>query len=76
MSVCPAKTQISLGIHRDVIVVAVRLMDAHADLSLSWVHTHFVGFVMLRLKYLAYQVLSLFMIETGINSTPYTFECL
>ena len=25
--------------------------DAQADLSLHWVHTHFVGFVMLGLKY-------------------------
>ena len=25
--------------------------DAQADLSLRWVHTHFVGFVMSRLKY-------------------------
>ena len=45
MSVHPAKTQISLGIsdqpgHPDV----------QADLSLHWAHTHFVGFVMSRLK--------------------------
>ena len=25
--------------------------DAQADLSLRWAHTHFIGFVMLRLKY-------------------------
>ena len=27
----------------------VRLADSQADLSLRWAHTHFVGFVMLRL---------------------------
>ena len=37
MSVCPAKTQISLA-------------DAQADLSLRWAHTHFVDFVMSRLR--------------------------
>ena len=35
-SVLPAKTQISLGLRQ----------DAQADLSLHWVHSHFVGFVM------------------------------
>ena len=38
MSMCPAKTQISLGIRRVF------------DLSLRWAHSHFVGFVMSRFK--------------------------
>ena len=66
VSVRPAKTQISLGIHPGWSVFAVRMkkrwvlsyplsaqwrhwsdwVDAQADLSLRWVHTHFVGFVM------------------------------
>ena len=41
MTVRPAKTQISLGI----------LADSQADLSLRWVHSHFVGFVMSRFIY-------------------------
>ena len=31
--------------------------DALADLSLRWAHSHFVGFIMLRLKYRIYLVL-------------------
>ena len=31
-------------------------VDAQADLSLRWVHTHFVGFVMSRLIYDKYRV--------------------
>ena len=27
-----------------------KAFDAQADLSLRWAHTHFVGFVMMRLK--------------------------
>ena len=38
MTVCPAKTQFNLGI------------NAQADLSLRWAHSHFVGFVMRWLK--------------------------
>ena len=48
--VCPAKTQISLGIRPVRWVFAVRMMP-----SLIWVFTghtcHFVGFVMRRIKY-------------------------
>ena len=51
ISVCPAKTQISLGYP---LSPQRRLwsdwVDAQADLSLRWTHTHFVGFVMRRLK--------------------------
>ena len=43
MSVRPAKTQISLGIHP---VLSESMLP---DLSLRWAHTHFVGFVMSRL---------------------------
>ena len=76
MTVRPAKTQISLGIHpvwSDPSLIRVfaartkkhwvlsyplsaqrRLWsdwtDAQSDLSLRWAHTHFVGFVMRRLK--------------------------
>ena len=32
----------------------IRLADAQADLSLRWVHTHFVGFVMTWLIYMSY----------------------
>ena len=39
VAVCPAKTQISLGIHP----------DAQSDLSLCWAHSYFVGLVMSRL---------------------------
>ena len=68
MSVHPAKTQISLGIHpvwsesslcAQWVAKDPRFlhadnkdsdqtgrMDAQADLSLRWAHTHFVGFVM------------------------------
>ena len=65
VSVRPAKTHISLGIRpvlSDSSLSAWRLatiwghsedwsdwVDAQADLSLCWVHTHFVGFVMSRL---------------------------
>ena len=68
--VCPAETQISLGIHPVWSVFTVRMKkvwvlsyplsaqqrlwsdwaDAQADLSLCWVHSHFVGFVMRWLK--------------------------
>ena len=40
VTVWPAKIQISLGIMQTAV-------DAQADLSLCWAHTHFVGFVML-----------------------------
>ena len=76
MSVCPAKTQISLGICPVWSVFAVPLMgsygpklsscgqrrlwsdwvDAQADLSLRWAHSHFVGFVMSRLNSCALRV--------------------
>ena len=69
--VCPAKTQISLGIRPVWSVFPVRMRkpwvlsypvspqwriwsdwaDAQADLSLCWAHSHFVGFVMRRLKF-------------------------
>ena len=51
MTVCRTKTQISLGIGP----VWSDWADAQADLSLCWAHSHFVGFVMSRLKFLAYQ---------------------
>ena len=71
MSVCPAKTQISLGIcpvWSEFLLWAQWVakdpsflhadsddwsdwVDAQADLSLRWVHSHCVGFVMLRLKF-------------------------
>ena len=48
ISVRPVKTQISLGIRP--LSAQRRLwsvwVDAQADLSLRWAHTHFVGFVM------------------------------
>ena len=67
MTVCPAKTKISLGIRlvwSGSLLSAWRKLeslathwahtedwsdwaDAQADLSLRWVHTHFVGFVVL-----------------------------
>ena len=63
----PAKTQISLGIRpvwseaslsawRSYPLSAQRRLwpdwaDAQADLSLRWAHSHFVGFVMRRLKW-------------------------
>ena len=31
--------------------------DAQADLSLCWAHTHFVGFVMMRLKWWIYVIM-------------------
>ena len=51
VSVCLAKTQISLGI-RPVWSESSLCAQwvAKADLSLHWVHTHFVDFVMSRLK--------------------------
>ena len=57
MSVCPAKTQISLGIRQvwsesslctQWVPKDPRFLQA--DLSLGWAHTHFVGFVMLWFK--------------------------
>ena len=62
VSLGPAKTQISLGIHPDRLEsslcaqwVAKDLSFLHADpqahLSPCWAHSHFVGFVMSRLKY-------------------------
>ena len=62
MSVRPAKTQISLSDQSSLCAQWVakdpRFLyadsedwaDAQADLSLRWVHTHFAGFVMSRLK--------------------------
>ena len=70
MSLRPAKTQISLGIHpvwsesslsawRKLRSLATHWAhiedwsdwaDAQADLSLSWAHTHFVGFIVSWLK--------------------------
>ena len=58
----PAKTQISLGIRmKKAWVLSYPLsahrrlwsdwVDAQADLSLRWAHSHFVGFVMSPLKY-------------------------
>ena len=56
----PAKTQISLGICPVWSVFVVRMnkawvlsyrVDAQADLSLLWAHSHFVGFVMRRLNF-------------------------
>ena len=75
MTVCPAKTQISLGIHpsdqslccphKKALVLSYLLsaqrrlwsdwVDAQAGLSLHWVHIHFVGFVMRRLKWDLYK---------------------
>ena len=62
MSMCPAKTQISQGIRPVWSVFTVHSLGSYgpkvsscrqrrhwsdwADLSLRWVHTHFVGFVM------------------------------
>ena len=55
MSVRPAKTQISLGIRAakdpSFLHADSEGSDAKADLGLRWAHTHFVGFVMSRLKY-------------------------
>ena len=63
MSVRPPKTKISLGIRCAQWVAKDQSFlhmdsedwsdwaDAQADLSLRWAHTHFAGFVMLRLKY-------------------------
>ena len=71
LTVCRAKTQISLGIRPVWSVFAVHLkkhwvlsyplsaqqrlwsdwVDAQADLSLRWAHSHFVGFVVRRLMY-------------------------
>ena len=71
VSVRPAKTQISLGIHpvwsesslcaqwvaKDPSFLHADgedwsdWADAQTDLSLRWAHTHFVGFVMSRLKW-------------------------
>ena len=62
VTVRPAKTQISLGIRRAEWVAKDPSFlhadsenwsdwaDAQADLSLRWAHSHFVGFVMSRLK--------------------------
>ena len=61
VTVCPAKTQISLGIRmKKAWVLSYPLsaqrrlwsdwVDAQADLSLCWVHSHFVCFVMSQLK--------------------------
>ena len=71
MTVCPVKTQISLGIRpvwsesKKALVLSYpfsgqqRLWsdwaDAQADLSLRWAQSHFVGFVMRRLKCLGLQ---------------------
>ena len=53
--VCPAKTQISLGFLSYPLSTQRRLLsdwvDARADLSLCWAHSHFVGFVMRRLNF-------------------------
>ena len=60
MSVRPAKTQISLGIRpvcsesslcAQWVDKDLSFLHAQADLNLRWAHTHFVGFVMSRLKY-------------------------
>ena len=58
MTVRPAKTQISLGIRpvwseSSLFAQWCLHVDSEdqADLSLRWAHTHFVGFVMLRLIY-------------------------
>ena len=62
VTVRPAKTQISLGIHRvwseswlsawrNPGSLATKWADAQADLSLSLAYNHFVGFVMSRLIY-------------------------
>ena len=41
-------------------------VDAQADLSLRWAHTHFVGFVMSRLKYFLFKV----NIKSIVNQLP------
>ena len=49
MSVHLAKIQISLGINKSVHPAKTRISLGGSDLSLCWVHTRFVGFVMSRL---------------------------
>ena len=53
MTVCPAKTQISLGIREDSDQTG---WDAQADLSLRWAHSHFVGFGMRGLEFVFYSL--------------------
>ena len=66
MTVRPAKTQISLGYP----LSAQRRLwsdwaDAQADLSRRWAHTHFIGFVVSRLKYYYYYLV--FTIQLPYN---------
>ena len=49
-------------------------MDAQADLSLLWVHSHFVGFVMLRLKLFDAEFVAIS--ELGLSSEPYNLVIL
>ena len=58
VAVCPAKTQISLGICRVWSVFA----DAQDDLSLRWAHTHFVSFVMQQLSFVC-PIFTTFMVN-------------
>ena len=82
MSVRPAKTQITLGIHPVWSESSLCTQwvakdpsffhadsedwsdwdDAQADLSLRWVHTHFVGFVMMWLICLYLYIMLLFYV--------------
>ena len=84
----PAKTQISLGIHkiwsesslsawRNLGSLATHWADAQADLSLRWAHTHFVGFVTRRLKVMFAVLKQWWLIgpSRGLNSY-YVYEPL
>ena len=94
MSVCSAKTQISLDIrpvwsesslcaqwvakgprflHADSEDYDQTGRDAQADLSLRWAHTHFVGFVMSRLKLVS--TLRSTMGDIMILSNPVKWRC-
>ena len=42
-------------------------VDAQADLSLRWAHSHFAGFVVRRLKYLPYLFLWVFTKKIDVN---------
>ena len=73
MSVCPAKTQISLGgsdftvrmknawVLSYPLSAKWRLWSDWADPSLRWAHSHFVGFVRLRLKSCNFLITQLFV---------------
>ena len=50
--------------------------DAHADLSLRWAHSHFVGFVMRRLIWLYYYVIILLLLNSLFKITSITLIIL